>query len=188
MSLGLAVVDDSDSAVVYSGAWPTFGSGEEFQATTHCSTEVGSTATFEFTGTQVDVYGTMAANSTTASLSFAVDQGTSVSFAEPSGTTSDVHHQLFYSSGPLSNSKHTLLITQAAVAPSSNTNCSLYLDFVTYNATTTGAEAYFVDDRDPGIQYSPAWVQMGSEQDFMHTSQMTPGAGATMTFQFNGEL
>ncbi|KAJ7055767.1 hypothetical protein C8F01DRAFT_1157632 [Mycena amicta] len=184
MSANLAVVDDDDLRVVYSGGWDKAGSSEEFASTTHCSTTVGSTASFTFVGTSVTVYGTYASNSILATFSFVLDnspsgQGT---FTPPANTTSDVHHFPFFNSGTLTNASHTLVIRQTAV----DTRCILFLDFITYTPTTGGASTYFVDDRDTNIVYQPAWSMFGAEQDFMHTSQSSPSAGAKLTYTFEG--
>ncbi|KAJ7055751.1 hypothetical protein C8F01DRAFT_1157588 [Mycena amicta] len=184
MSANLAIVDDDDLRVVYSTGWDQAGSSEEFDSTTHCSTTVGSTASFTFFGTSVNVYGTYAFNSTLATFSFVLDnspsgQGT---FTPPANTTSDVHHDLFFNSGTLTNASHTLVIRQTAV----DTRCILFLDYITYTATTGDASTYFVDDRDTNIVYQPAWSMFGSEQDFMHTSQESPSAGAKLTYTFEG--
>nr|GAT55719.1 predicted protein [Mycena chlorophos] len=186
MSSHTAIVDDHDPVIRQTGTWVASGSQEEFRGTTSCSTVKGSTAQLTFVGTDVNVYGSVSNNSQLAALSFSVDSGSATTYRAPSNMTSPVHHQLFWSSGSLgsSDARHNLTITQSAADPA----CNLYIDFITY-ATTQGSgnggpSAYFVDDRDEGIEYDPAWVQYGSDPDFMHTSQAT--TSGTMKYVFEG--
>ncbi|KAF7318652.1 hypothetical protein HMN09_00376800 [Mycena chlorophos] len=186
MSSHTAIVDDHDPVIRQTGTWVASGSQEEFRGTTSCSAVKGSTAQLTFVGTEVNVYGSVSNNSQLAALSFSVDSGSATTYRAPSNMTSPVHHQLFWSSGSLGSSdgKHNLTITQSAADPA----CNLYIDFITYTTTqgsgNGGPSAYFIDDRDQGIEYDPAWVQYGSDPDFMHTSQAT--TSGTMKYVFEG--
>ncbi|KAJ6483334.1 hypothetical protein C8R45DRAFT_802120, partial [Mycena sanguinolenta] len=45
---------------------------------------------------------------------------------------------------------------------------------------------YFIDDRDPRIEYTPAWNKSGSDIDLQHTSQGSTIAGDSLTLPFEG--
>ena len=51
-----------------------------------------------------------------------------------------------------------------------------------YNAT-----ALIVDDRDPGITYSPGWTQVNSTAEYQLTKSGAANAGMTATFSFVGQ-
>ncbi|KAF7332732.1 hypothetical protein MKEN_00156600 [Mycena kentingensis (nom. inval.)] len=196
MSTNLAIIDDSDARVHYAGNWVTGGAGQEYAQTTHCSQLQGSTASLTFVGTSISVYGTVVGQHTNSSLSFVIDNDASLTgtYTPPATFAGDQHHELLFASPRLSGSgdgdgdEHTLVITQGAVAE----RCVLYLDFFIYAPTTAsaGSEAvvdpYFVDDRDARVVYQPPWNLLGSQQDFMHTSQSTSKKGSTLSFEFDG--
>lgn len=50
MTSNVAIVDDKDPLVSYTGQWTTAGGPVEFDRTTSYATSVGSTASFNFTG------------------------------------------------------------------------------------------------------------------------------------------
>ncbi|KAJ7055761.1 hypothetical protein C8F01DRAFT_1029869 [Mycena amicta] len=183
-STNLAIVDDRDPLIQYTGSWANAGSAEEFKSTTRCSTIAGSTAALTFTGTSLDVYGTIPANvdPSTGALSFVIDNSIQGSF-QPTTAASDLHHQSLWTSPALSSGSHTLVITTQTTTAG---KCGVYLDYITFTTTSKDVPAYFIDDRDSRIAYQPAWVQEGSEQDFMGTSQKSPGAGSKLTLEFEG--
>jgi len=51
------VVDDSDTAITYSSGWVQAGTSVDYDDTSHGATTAGQTATFIFTGTGIEVYG-----------------------------------------------------------------------------------------------------------------------------------
>ncbi|KAJ7055759.1 hypothetical protein C8F01DRAFT_1157620, partial [Mycena amicta] len=184
ISTNLAIVDDRDLLIQYTGTWANAGLAEEFNGTTRCSTIAGSTAALTFTGTSLDVYGTIPANvdPSTGALSFVIDNSIQGSF-QPTTAASDLHHQGLWTSPPLSSGSHTLVITTRTTSAG---KCGVYLDYITFTTTSKDVPAYFIDDRESRIAYQPAWVQEGSEQDFMGTSQRIPGAGSKLTLEFEG--
>ncbi|KAJ7055753.1 hypothetical protein C8F01DRAFT_445837 [Mycena amicta] len=184
-STNLAIVDDRDPLIQYAGTWANAGSAEEFNGTTRCSTIAGSTAALTFTGTSLDVYGTIQANvdPSIGALSFVIDNSIQGSFDQPTTISSALHHQSLWTSPSLSSGSHTLVITTQTTTAG---KCGVYLDYITFTTTSKDVPAYFIDDRDSRIAYQPAWVQEGSEQDFMGTSQKSPGAGSKLTLEFEG--
>ncbi|KAK6966819.1 hypothetical protein R3P38DRAFT_873322 [Favolaschia claudopus] len=187
MTTNTAIVDDRDPTISYSGSWVLTGSIEEFNSTTTFSTEQDASATFNFNGTSVTVYATIAATDLTTqpTWTFTVDGSSLGSYTPANGLTAVVHHQALWSSPSLSlnDGLHNLVIKQT-----SGTNTGvLYLDYIMFTTTSASVSAYFVDDRDPRIQYNPAWKLFGSEGDFQHTSQASQGQGDSLTFQFEGK-
>ncbi|KAJ7206328.1 hypothetical protein GGX14DRAFT_457583 [Mycena pura] len=183
MTTNVAIVDERDPLVHYAGSWQDGGVGEEFNGTTRFTTTQGSTASFTFVGTSVAVFGTVAAiDPPQASMEFVIDDTIQGTYTPPSNMTADVHHATLYTSPTLSNGTHTLVITQTAAQAAG----VIFLDYIMYNTTSTDVEQYFIDDRDPRIQYDPPWEMFGSETDFQHTSQASPSTGASFTLQFDG--
>ncbi|KAJ7077986.1 hypothetical protein B0H15DRAFT_1025959 [Mycena belliarum] len=179
----VAIVDERDPLVRYTGTWNDAGAPLEFKGTTRWSSVQGSTASFSFVGTSVTVFGTVAAvNPPQAALSFLVDKTVAGSFA-PEGLTADVHHTALWASPPLADGPHTLVVTQTAAQAAG----VLFLDYIMWNTTAPApAGAYFIDDRDARVVYTPPWRLFGSDPDFMHTSQATGATGDALALQFDG--
>jgi hypothetical protein len=107
------IVDESDSAVQYSGHWAIEGSPEyEYQGTTHKSTTAGSTAVFQFNGSSIDVFGTIRGTSDQPDplIAFQIDDGDKGYFKPPNTGGATRPKVRFYSTGGLSDSPHTLRI------------------------------------------------------------------------------
>ncbi|KAK7049176.1 hypothetical protein R3P38DRAFT_3620876 [Favolaschia claudopus] len=187
MTTHAAVVDDRDPTIAYSGSWGRAGSLEEFDGTTTFSTGQGASATFPFVGTSVTVYGTIGARNITTqpTWTFTVDGSLLGTFTPTQGMTADVHHQALWTSPSLSlnDGTHNLVIQQT----SATTTGVLFLDYIMFTTTSASVSAYFVDDRDTRIQYSPAWQFFGSDGDFQHTSQASRAQGDSLTLQFDGK-
>ncbi|KAF8215361.1 hypothetical protein K438DRAFT_775011 [Mycena galopus ATCC 62051] len=138
----------------------------------------------KFPGTSIGIYGTVAAQtSPQASLTFRVDNSITGTYTALDGMTSDVHHQELWMSPSLTNGSHTLVITQTAA----QTVGVIFLDYFLYNTSSTAVDAYFIDDRDARITYSPPWRLFGSDPDFMHTSQGSTQSGDSFSLQFKGK-
>ncbi|KAJ7892538.1 hypothetical protein B0H14DRAFT_3126095 [Mycena olivaceomarginata] len=182
MATNVAIVDDRDPAIQYSLGWTNAGSFIEFAETTRWSAIPGSTASLSFTGTSVTVYGSVSSNPSSASLGFLVDNSLTGSYTPtPSGT--GLFHQALWTSPTLSDSSHTLVITQTTAQASG----VIFLDYIQYNTSLgAGGTTYFIDDRDPRIIYTPAWRQFGSENDFQHTSSESTNPGDSFSLEFEG--
>ncbi|KAJ7439101.1 hypothetical protein FB451DRAFT_1378067 [Mycena latifolia] len=183
MTTNVAIVDERDALVHYTGSWNDGGVAEEFQSTTRWSALQGSTASFSFVGSSVTVFGTVAAiQPPQASLTFLVDNSIEGTYTPPADLAADVHHEVLWASPPLGDGSHTLVITQTAAQASG----VIFLDYIMWNTTSAAVPAYFIDDRDARVQYKPPWQQFGSDPDFMHTSQGTTAVGDSLSLQFEG--
>ncbi|KAF7342421.1 hypothetical protein MVEN_01831100 [Mycena venus] len=157
------------------------GASAEFDVTTSIGTQPGATASFTFTGTSIAVYGTLPSGNASRPLTFVVDNAISGAFENEGNLPTDTHHVELWASPALSNSKHTLVITQP-------TTLGVFLDYFLYNTTSTsGVGSYFIDDRDPRITYTPAWRQDDSEIYFQNTAQASASPGDSFSVAFEGK-
>ncbi|KAF8225169.1 hypothetical protein L208DRAFT_1380750 [Tricholoma matsutake] len=132
-------IDDSDPGIKYSADWFIGGGSGDADGTTHGTMTAGATASFTFTGTHVEVFGTIGTASSTDST-YSVDGSSNITFSatpRPGQTGDLVHQQLFYQSPELADRQHTLVITSTSV------NNSFWIDYILYtpstNSTTTDA-------------------------------------------------
>ncbi|OCH93939.1 hypothetical protein OBBRIDRAFT_748654 [Obba rivulosa] len=125
-------VDDAAPSVVYSNGWVLdTPSSAEYNQTKHGATSAGLTATFKFTGTGVEVYGSLGSIDVYGRpvSSYSVDgvqQGTyQAPIINPGFAETNV---LFFRSPLLGPTTHTLVVTnQNGTAPS-----TLWLDYFVY--------------------------------------------------------
>jgi hypothetical protein len=116
-------------------------------------------------------------------MSFAIDGSTVGSYTVPSGLSAGLYHLPLWTSSPLSDSPHTLVITQTQAIDSG----LIYLDYLLYSTTTDVVDAYYIDDRDSRVTYSSDWSKIDGQQgDFGHTSMVARKAGASFSITFAG--
>jgi len=178
------IVDDQDPAVVYnpSTGWTAKGHPEEYNQTDTVSTTPGNTATFSFEGSSISVYATVGpSKGQGASMSFSLDEVPQTPFTAPGSTTSTTHHQLLWASGPLSESSHTLVITQNSQEE------QIFLDYFLYNTTSTSGKSLFIDDSDLGVNYSTGWETQGSEEYFQQVARTCQGDQCSLSLTFEGD-
>ncbi|KAJ7584027.1 hypothetical protein C8J56DRAFT_790114 [Mycena floridula] len=126
-------IDDSDPSIVYSSDdWITAGSSHEFQSTTHETRIANATATIEFFGAFIQVYGTIPPyqpDVPSPISNYSVDGAIPTTFAPKltNTSTSAMYQQQFFASPTLANGNHTLVITSVS------NGGRLYLDFVSYD-------------------------------------------------------
>ncbi|KAJ7574052.1 hypothetical protein C8J56DRAFT_980571 [Mycena floridula] len=109
------ILDDSDPSVKYSiGDWNTGGVDEEFKSTTHGTTAANAFATIPFSGTYIEVYGTIAPQGVghpDPVTTYTIDKGPATSFAPVTTNTSATLHQTrFFTSPTLPDGNHTLVV------------------------------------------------------------------------------
>jgi len=126
-STNFVTVDDSKLS--YNGVWESTGANDgELQGTRSVTTQMGASATFNFNGSYIEVYGTIVPpdDDGIPSSSFVVDGTFTNTFEAPSVPTV-MHMQKFYSSpSHLTDGPHQLVITSLTDGP------VLSLDFVQY--------------------------------------------------------
>jgi hypothetical protein len=115
-------------------------------------------------------------------MSFAIDGQASGSYTPDDNMSIALYHEALWASAPLSDGQHTLMITQTKAGNAGQ----IYIDYVMYPTTSNAVQWYYFDDRDPGVVYTPAWRQFGSQQDFQHTSSESSSVGDSFSFQFQG--
>ncbi|KAF9242625.1 hypothetical protein BU15DRAFT_43706 [Melanogaster broomeanus] len=130
------IVDDRDPRITYTGTWFLAGGFPEYDNTTHGAPTAGSSASFNFTGTTVSVFGTVGpvdANNYTIGPSismYTLDHFLPVTFVEPALNSASYHYQ-FYTSPPLDDGLHHLIITSV------NMSSVLWLDYLQYTPSSS---------------------------------------------------
>ncbi|KAJ7144206.1 hypothetical protein C8R44DRAFT_534154, partial [Mycena epipterygia] len=126
----VAIIDDQDPRIQYSGSWNNAGAPTEFHSTTKWSSAAGSTATFHFSGTSITVYASVGDHSPGAvGMSFAIDGSTQGSYTPPGNLPAGgLYHEPIWTSSSLNDAAHTLVITQTAAQSSGQ----MYLDYLLY--------------------------------------------------------
>jgi hypothetical protein len=199
--MSLVLVDDSDTVVKYNtpGGWIEDGIVPEFNQTAHASATPGDTATLVFEGTSAlsfrQFFFTRACNPKAPSgaesrLKFSVD-GIDVGLYQPVPVANAIHNQLFWTSPIFDEASHTLVITvDPSVTSSSQQEGPLkrafYLDYFTYQTTSTAGKTVVIDDSDPSVTYSPKWFQKDSdsrlEGGFHGSNSQIDGSWAAVAF------
>ncbi|KAK7018407.1 parallel beta-helix repeat protein [Favolaschia claudopus] len=187
------LVDDNDSSVQYNSrsGWKKFGQAPEFNATTHASATRGDTATLEFQGTSISVYGSIGPSTPGGRLNFSIDGQDAGSYVDP-GVPKVIHNQRFWTSSALEEAPHTLVVTvdhDTALPTQVNPeNRTFFLDYFVYGPAPLG-KTQFIDDTDPNLIYSDHWNAAnnsdGSLQGTFHTNKF-PEAWAAIKFQGTG--
>ncbi|KIP02868.1 hypothetical protein PHLGIDRAFT_275397 [Phlebiopsis gigantea 11061_1 CR5-6] len=125
------LVDDTDPAITYVGAWGAAGSAAEYNTTTHYTKSTGHAFTFTFNGTQISVFGTIPQNKgggTATNIQYIVDNIPAQSQTLPP-VLNNSYRTPFFSSPPLSQQQHTLVTVLTSVGP------AYFLDYLTYDSS-----------------------------------------------------
>jgi len=169
------ILDDSDPSIQYSiGDWSPGGVDQEFKSTTHGTTAANAFATIPFSGTYIEVYGTIAPQGVghpDPITTYTIDKGSSTSFAPVTTNTSATLHQFrFFASPTLPDGNHTLVV-QSTVQGG-----QIWLDFfeftpspvtttttVTVTTTPTGSSSNGAADNDNiGSASTKSSLQVGA--------------------------
>jgi len=104
-------VDDNDPRIRYAGGlWEVLrGSSQQYQSTVHSTWDFNATATFSFNGVGVRVYATIPSGKGTSTVAYSLNQGSSLTVWQPSGSTTIYGKEVFYS-GALPLGQHTLVM------------------------------------------------------------------------------
>ncbi|KAJ3486060.1 hypothetical protein NLI96_g4506 [Meripilus lineatus] len=151
----LQTVDDRDPGIQYfNGTWTLDGVDAEYSGTTSHSRNRGGTAIFNFTGTQVAVYGTLGpVGDYVTHSTYTINQGPPNSFTAPNRINKVQYRIQFYMSEQLPNSNHTLTIV--------NQGDWFYLDYLEVTVPDPIASAH--DPMPPNVTGPPSQIsQLGS--------------------------
>jgi len=124
-------IDDSDPNIKHvTGHWVHFKGSRYYNGTETLTRDAGATTLYMFNGTSISVFGTMCdpggGNETIST--YTVDGGAGSNHTVPRGTVCNQNFVNFYSSPPLSNGLHTLVITNL------NKGAWFFLDFLKVTA------------------------------------------------------
>ncbi|KAF8144979.1 hypothetical protein K438DRAFT_1630855 [Mycena galopus ATCC 62051] len=181
------IVDDSDPLVQYNSpsGWVATGDVPQFEQTSHASATPGDTATLAFEGTSISVYGTIADGE--ASLNFSID-GVVVGFYQSPEVDHAIHNLLFWTSPPLAEASHQLVVTVDQDLSTDSSNRSIFLDYFIYNTTSAAGKTVLFDDSDASLSYSPDWrVNTDSDSSLQGTEHISTSIGASVALSFEGE-
>ncbi|KAJ6491035.1 hypothetical protein C8R45DRAFT_1096566 [Mycena sanguinolenta] len=162
MSGIFVIVDDQDPSIHYSTGWSPLPSENEFQFAGTMTVpaglgSVGSTATYEFEGTSISVFGLTRADASKPNMTmdFEID-GIFQSTAVIQPHAFEAFHFQFFESSQLPAGPHTLQITISSI----NTT-NVLLDYLIYeaspNAPLNGAAQILVPNTSPQLAYSDGW-------------------------------
>ncbi|KAF7366018.1 hypothetical protein MVEN_00477700 [Mycena venus] len=200
MSGVFVIVDDQDPNIRYSTGWNPTPAENEFQyAGTMTGPagrgSVGSTATYEFEGISISVFGLTRNDSTkpTMTLEFAID-GTFHNSTTVQPGQFELFHLKFFESPTLADGRHTLDITIGSI----NTT-DVLLDYLIYeasqNSTLEGSAQILVLNTSPQLAYSQGWspgitgLRDGLTEQAISLNNSVEGAadlGATVSLNFTG--
>ncbi|KAJ7653851.1 hypothetical protein B0H17DRAFT_1214512 [Mycena rosella] len=200
MSGVFVIVDDQDPSLRYSTGWNPSPSENAFQfAGTMTGPgglgSVGSTATYEFEGTSISVFGLTRADSTKTNmtLEFAID-GSFQKSATIQPHQFETFHLKFFESPTLADGHHTLEITISSI-----NSTDVLLDYLIYeasqNATLEGSAQILVLNTSPQLTYSQGWstgitgLRDGLIEQAISLNNSVEGAadlGATVALNFTG--
>ncbi|KAJ8095532.1 hypothetical protein PM082_023059 [Marasmius tenuissimus] len=111
-------IDDTDIRISYdpSNAWNNSNNGQyDWMGTSHTPTTLESNITLHFQGQYVGVFGTIQDRDTVPNL-YIIDDGLPQSYTRSSATPHPpFHNQILFSSDPLSEGNHTLVIQTRAL-------------------------------------------------------------------------
>ncbi|KAJ7453800.1 hypothetical protein FB451DRAFT_1100158 [Mycena latifolia] len=195
MSGVFVIVDEQDPDVRYSSGWgPTTAGSFEYGGTMTAPGPQGATASYNFNGTSISVFGRIAPNTknTTTTLSFAIDAKFSNSITIYADPFAHFHHKLFGSS-TLDDGPHTLEITLTNV-----TSSDVFLDYLIYeaspNTSLNDGVRLLVLSTSPYLAYSQGWnpkisLKSGLTETAVSLNNSVEGAaelGATVALNFTG--
>ncbi|KAG6810757.1 hypothetical protein H0H92_010466 [Tricholoma furcatifolium] len=164
------IIDDTNSNIVYGGSWFASNEPGEYDGTAHATQDDGATATLQFTGTQIAVFGTIPPFSlgvAPQTSSYQIDDDTPVSVTL-SPTSYTLYQQLFFQSPSLQDGKHTLVVTSVSGG------YTFSIDYFAINSTSSSS---------PSISSLPsssvsAAISSSSTQPNSQTSSATSSSHA----------
>ncbi|KAJ7123936.1 hypothetical protein C8R43DRAFT_958839 [Mycena crocata] len=191
------IVDDQDPHLEFSTPWGPTAAGNDFEygGTITGPGPQGSTATYQFSGTSISVFGMIGrnANKSNTTLTFVIDAGAFVNSTVILTDGNEHFHRRFFASPSLVDGSHTLDITLTAV-----NSRDVFLDYLIYEASpnsTVGTAQLLILNTNPFLTYSAGWsngltgLRPGLVQTAVSLNNSVEGAaqlGATVAFNFTG--
>ncbi|KAL0570816.1 hypothetical protein V5O48_011131 [Marasmius crinis-equi] len=188
---GPAIIDDRDSAVRWSG--PTWFEGKSdrlFGGTCKFSRVAGVNGTLSFSGTSVTVYGSTFTTAN-ASMTFRLDNDKEVAYnVRANSTPAFFHHQVLWQSPKLTDTEHTLVITQKTNLTEGQDTviCPDFFTYVPSESAITANTSYLLDDQDSRVKYSGSWTtSVGERNELMdQTGMFSEVTGSSFELEFEG--
>ncbi|THU75216.1 hypothetical protein K435DRAFT_881356 [Dendrothele bispora CBS 962.96] len=141
MSDTWAILDDTDSRIVYQGDWQIGGRNVEYNGTTHgLKGTADSSASLDFTGTQVKIFATLDSRkpkNPNPIVDINLDGSLALRYA-PDLSSTIQYQQSIFSSSILNEGNHTLSISSGI-----NTSNAIWLDYFEYLPSNTSTPAPF---------------------------------------------
>ncbi|KAJ7037603.1 hypothetical protein C8F04DRAFT_1256820 [Mycena alexandri] len=199
MSGVFVIVDDQDPNIRYSTGWSPSPEENQFQfaATMTAPDGVGSTASYQFDGTSISVFGLIRANPNkpNTTFDFSMDGVFQNSLIIPTDQ-SEHFHRRFFASQALEDGRHTL-----EIAISNISSTDVLLDYLIYEASQnatldlSSSARLLVLNTSPQLAYSQGWstgitgLRSGLVEAAISLNNSVEGAadlGATVALNFTG--
>ncbi|HVK25704.1 MAG TPA: hypothetical protein VM677_30460 [Actinokineospora sp.] len=170
-------IDNTSSAITYSGfslsANRTFG---DYNGDIHYATANGSTATFSFTGTGIDLYGEKYTDQ--GNLGISIDGGTQETVSTVPADGLRKVNVVVYSKGNLAAGSHTVVVTKLS---------GQYATLDGFLPLQAAPVQHRIDDTSTAIAYSGYSAQSGRGfGDLNDNIHFASANGSTATYTFTG--
>ena len=112
-----------------------------------------------------------------------------VGLYEAPAVTAAIHNTLFWTSPPVEEGPHQLVVTVNQDTSSNSLNRTFFLDYFVYQTTSATGKTMLFDDNDASLVYSPDsdWqVNTGSDGSLERTEHVSTSAGSWVAFSFEG--
>ncbi|KAJ6591262.1 hypothetical protein DFH09DRAFT_197385 [Mycena vulgaris] len=198
MSGVFVIVDDQDPNIHYSTGWSPNSAENQFQfaGTMTAPGGLGSTASYQFDGTSISVFGLIRANSKkpNTTFDFAIDGIFQSSTTIPSDQNEHFHRR-FFASPTLVDGRHTVEITISNIS-----STDVLLDYLIYEASQnatldpSSSARLLVLNTNSQLAYSQGWgtgitPRPGLTETAISLNNSVEGAtdlGATVALNFTG--
>lgn len=179
--------NDTEQGIVYSEGWQTATGSEKYNGDDHYSSTANSNVKITFTGTQVEIFGTLDAHHGIAG--YTVDGGAEANVSYYGA--SRVDQALVYKSGILSSGTHTLTI-RVTGQPGAGGGSVVTLDkIVIGNAATPPIPSSALrpgtyNDTSTQLAYSANWSTSTGAGKYNSDDHYSSTADASLSFTFDG--
>ncbi|KDR81174.1 hypothetical protein GALMADRAFT_136215 [Galerina marginata CBS 339.88] len=121
MPLDVNIDDTNTTLITYQGGWELLvGSTRQWNGTVHSTLQPGASATFQFRGYQVWVWGTIPAGVGSNLVDFSID-GSTPNVTSRASNGSAVYNEPYYASPTLRDTYHTIVVTNRGSNANGNT-------------------------------------------------------------------